>query len=248
MCTALSILYLSYNEEDVFGQSLESIASIADEIIVVDSGSTDSTIQLAEKAGARVYERPLGNWGEQRNWGLDKCKHPWVLVVDCDEVLTPELIASLQEWKKSEHTEAQPYSFKRVHFFKGKKMRFSGLQNDYVVRLLPKGMKFEALNVHEKVRSGSIRLKGELLHYTYKNALHWEQKFRTYAKRQALDYEKRVGRIGPYYLNVKPSWRFFKHYIIKGGIFDGSRGLEYALWMYRAVKWRYLEVNKLRIK
>ena len=248
MCTALSILYLSFNEEDVFGQSLESIASIADEIIVVDSGSTDSTIQLAEKAGASVYERPLGNWGEQRNWGLEKCKHPWVLVVDCDEVFTPELIASLQEWKKSEHTEAQPYSFKRVHFFKGKKMRFSGLQNDYVVRLLPKGMKFEELNVHEKVRSGSIRLKGELLHYTYKNALHWEQKFRTYAKRQALDYEKRVGRIGPYYLNVKPSWRFFKHYIIKGGIFDGSRGLEYALWMYRAVKWRYLEVNKLRIK
>lgn len=248
MCTALSILYLSFNEEDVFGQSLESIASIADEIIVVDSGSTDSTIQLAEKAGASVYERPLGNWGEQRNWGLDKCKHPWVLVVDCDEVFTPELIASLQEWKKSEHTQAQPYSFKRVHFFKGKKMRFSGLQNDYVVRLLPKGMKFEELNVHEKVRSGSIRLKGELLHYTYKNALHWEQKFRTYAKRQALDYEKRVGRIGPYYLNVKPSWRFFKHYIIKGGIFDGSRGLEYALWMYRAVKWRYLEVNKLRIK
>jgi glycosyltransferase involved in cell wall biosynthesis len=248
MNTALSILYLSFNEEDVFGQSLESVASIADEIVVVDSGSTDSTVALAKKVGATVYERPLGNWGEQRNWGLDKCKHSWVLVVDCDEVFTTELIESLQEWKKSPHNEQQPYSFKRIHFFKGKRMRFSGLQNDYVVRLLPKGMKFEALNVHEKVRSSSIPLKGELLHYTYKNAQHWEQKFRTYAKRQALDYQERVGRIGPYYLNVKPSWRFFKHYIIKGGIFDGSRGFEYALWMYRAVKWRYIEVNKLRIK
>ena len=94
-------------------------------------------------------------------------------------------------------------------------MNFSGLQNDYVVRLLPKGVKYEELNVHEKVRSSSKRLKGNLLHYTYKNAMHWEQKFRTYAKRQALDYEKKVGRIGPYYLNVKPSWRFFRHYIIK---------------------------------
>ena len=248
MSTALSILYLSYNEEDVFGQSLESVGSIADEIIVVDSGSTDATVQIAERAGATVYKRPLGNWGEQRNWGLKKCQYPWTLVVDCDEVFTKELIASLQEWKKREHKEQQPYSFKRVHFFKGKRMRFSGLQNDYVVRLLPKGMKFEELNVHEKVRSSSKRLKGELFHYTYKNALHWEQKFRTYAKRQALDYEKRVGRIGPYYLNVKPSWRFFKHFIIKGGIFDGSKGLEYALWMYRSVKWRYIEVNKLRIK
>jgi len=248
MSNALSILYLSYNEEDVFGQSLQSVQSLADEIIVVDSGSTDSTVSIAESFGAQVYHRPLGNWGEQRNWGLEKCQHPWILVVDCDEVFTAQLIASLQEWKKETHNEPQPYSFQRVHFFKGKKMRFSGLQNDYVVRLLPKGIKFEALNVHEKVRASSVRLKGELLHFTYKSAEHWEQKFRTYAKRQALDYEHRVGRIGPYYLNVKPSWRFFKHYIIKGGIFDGSRGFEYALWMYRAVKWRYIEVNKLRIK
>ena len=248
MSTALSILYLSFNEEDIFGQSLESVKTIADEIIVVDSGSTDSTVQIAESAGATVYSRPLGNWGEQRNWGLKKCRYSWVLVVDCDEVFSPELISSILRWKSIEHSEDQPYSFKRVHFFKGKKMKFSGLQNDYIVRLLPKSMKFEELNVHEKVRSASVRLKGNLFHYTYKNAAHWEQKFRTYAKRQALDYESRVGRIGPYYLNVKPSWRFFKHYIIKGGIFDGSQGLEYALWMYRAVKWRYIEVNKLRIK
>jgi glycosyltransferase involved in cell wall biosynthesis len=248
MSTALSILYLSFNEEDVFGQSLESIKSIADEIVVIDSGSTDLTVQIAESAGAHVYHRRLKNWGEQRNWGLKKCQHPWILVVDCDEVCTTELIESLKEWKQSEHHEQHPYSFKRVHFYKGKRMNFSGLQNDYVVRLLPKGVKYEELNVHEKVRASSKRLKGNMLHYTYKNAEHWEQKFRTYAKRQALDYEKKVGRIGPYYLNVKPSWRFFRHYIIKGGIFDGSRGFEYALWMYRAVKWRYIEVNKLRIK
>ena len=71
MSTALSILYLSFNEEDVFGQSLESIKSIADEIVVIDSGSTDSTVQIAESAGAHVYHRPLKNWGEQRNWGLE---------------------------------------------------------------------------------------------------------------------------------------------------------------------------------
>ena len=98
MSTALSILYLSFNEEDVFGQSLESIKSVADEIVVIDSGSTDSTVQIAEGAGANVYHRPLKNWGEQRNWGLEKCQHPWILVVDCDEVCTTELIESLKEW------------------------------------------------------------------------------------------------------------------------------------------------------
>ncbi|HCP41367.1 MAG TPA: hypothetical protein DIT65_06190 [Cryomorphaceae bacterium] len=248
MSTALSILYLSFNEEEIFGQSLDSVKTIADEIVVVDSGSSDATLKIANRVGAKVYHRPLENWGEQRNWGLEQCVHFWTLVVDCDEIMSPALLHSIVEWKEQAHEELNPYSFKRVHFFKGKQMNFSGLQNDYVVRLLPKGVKFEELNVHEKVLSSSKRLEGNLLHYTYKNAAHWEQKIRTYAKRQAFDYEKRVGKIGPYYLNVKPSWRFFKHYIIKGGIFDGLRGLEYSLWMYKAVKWRYIEVNKLRIK
>ena len=156
--------------EDVFGQSLESIKSIADEIVVIDSGSTDSTVQIAESAGAHVYHRPLKNWGEQRNWGLEKCQHPWILVVDCDEVCTAGAHWIAQRVETKQTPRATTYSFKRVHFFKGKRMNFSGLQNDYVVRLLPKGVKYEELNVHEKVRSSSKRLKGNLLHYTYKNA------------------------------------------------------------------------------
>ena len=248
MSTSLSVLYLSFNEQDVIEKSLESVRSIADEIVVIDSGSTDSTLEIAKGAGAKVFYRELKNWGAQRNWGLNKCQHPWVLVVDCDEILSTRLLESLAEWKNSKFKESVPFSFRRVHFFQGRKMRFSGLQNDFVVRLLPKKTRFEELYVHEKVKAPSKRLKGNLYHHTYKSKEHWEQKIRDYATRQAKDYESQVGKIGGFHLIVKPSWRFFKHYIIKGGIFDGSQGFFYSRWMFRAVKWRYIEVKKLRLK
>jgi glycosyltransferase involved in cell wall biosynthesis len=248
MSTSLSVLYLSFNEEDIIEKSLDSIHSIADEIIVVDSGSSDSTPDIARNAGAIVFHRELKNWGEQRNWGLIQCQHPWILVIDCDEILSPELIASLTDWKNSKTQGHMPYSFKRVHFFQGRKMKYSGLQNDFVVRLLPKEVRFKELNVHEKVLSKSTGLTGDLFHHTYKNPQHWEQKIKGYAVRQAKDYKSQVSKVGWFHLKVKPSWRFFKHFIIKGGIFDGQQGFSYSLWMYRAVKWRYVEVKKLRLK
>ncbi|MEJ6760222.1 MAG: glycosyltransferase family 2 protein, partial [Flavobacteriales bacterium] len=152
MPTKLSILYLSYNEADIIAKSLASVEAVADEIILIDSGSTDSTVKIAEKHGATVFHKPLDNWGNQRNWGLRKCQYNWILVIDCDEVLTDELVYSLQHFKRNvTETDQMPRAFKRVHYFKGKKMNFSGLQRDLITRLLPSGVLFNELMVHEKV-------------------------------------------------------------------------------------------------
>lgn len=245
MAVKLSVVYLSYNEEDIVASSLDSVANLADEIIFVDSGSTDSTPEIAKRFGARWYDRPLVNWGEQRNWALQQCSYPWILVLDCDEVLCPELQTALSRFKNSDPA-LKPHSFRRIHEFMGRTMRFSGLGNDWVVRLLPRGTEFEQLFVHEKVNEPSIKLDGALQHFTYKSEAHWAAKMRSYAVRQAKDYDKRTGTVTAYHKLLKPSFRFFKHFILKGGIFDGRQGWHYSCWMYKAVKWRYNELEKLR--
>jgi len=245
MPTQLSVVYLSYNEEDILAKSLSSVEDLADELIVVDSGSTDGTLDIARSFDAKVFSRPLDNWGEQRNWALDQCQYPWVLVLDCDEVLSQELIQELFHFKKGT-PKGGLYSFKRTHIFMNKPMKFSGLQNDWIIRLMPKSTRFETLFVHEKVKGSSLRLSGTLMHHTYKSEEHWSKKMRHYAQRQAKDYQQRTGVITPWHKIVKPSFRFFKHFVVKGGIFDGYNGFMYSLWMYRAVKWRYDELEKLR--
>ena len=247
MPTKLSVLYLSYNEADIIAQSLDSVETIADEIIVIDSGSNDGTVAIAKKHGAFVFHKPLENWGNQRNWGLTKCQYHWILVIDCDEVLTDTLIRSIEQFKGDvTATDQMPKAFKRVHYFKGQKMNFSGLQSDLITRLLPTGIRFDELMVHEKVSDRAELIEGSILHYTFKNQEHWRTKFHQYAKRQALDYDATTGTLTPWHTAIKPSFRFFKHYVLKGGIFDGALGLEYSLWMFRAVKWRYDEIKKLR--
>ena len=125
MPTKLSVLYLSYNEVDIIAQSLASVDAIADEIILIDSGSKDGTVDIAKKHGALVFHKSLENWGHQRNWGLRKCQYHWILVIDCDEVLTDQLIQSIKHFKRNvTETDQMPRAFKRVHYFKGQKMKF----------------------------------------------------------------------------------------------------------------------------
>ena len=247
MPTKLSVLYLSYNEADIIAQSLASVQAIADEIILIDSGSKDSTVDIAEKYDALVFYKSLENWGHQRNWGLRKCQYHWILVIDCDEVLTDQLIQSIRHFKRNvTETDQMPRAFKRVHYFKGQKMKFSGLQRDLITRLLPTGMLFNELMVHEKILDQAVLIEGSVKHYSYKSKEHWRDKFQQYAKRQAIDYDAKTRKITAWHTTIKPSYRFFKHYVVKGGIFDGVLGLEYSLWMFRAVKWRYDEIKKLR--
>lgn len=247
MSVQLSVVYLSFNEEDILGRSLQSVADVADEIVVVDSGSTDGTLDIARGFGAKLFTRPLDNWGAQRNWALDQCANFWVLVLDCDEVLSEELVQSLRSFKAGSPTEGL-YSFKRSHVFMDRRMKYSGLQNDWIIRLMPRTTRFETLFVHEKVHGRSSRLSGELVHYTYKSEAHWVGKMRHYAQRQAIDYDPKTGAVSAWHKIVKPSFRFFKHYVLKGGIFDGRKGLDYSVWMYRAVRWRYQELEKLRMR
>ncbi|MEY2963940.1 MAG: hypothetical protein RL754_1201 [Bacteroidota bacterium] len=240
MRTPLSVLYLTKNEAHNLKDSLLSLDGLADDVVVVDSGSTDQTVAIAKTLGCRVFERPLDNWGEQRNWGIDQCKHPWVLVLDADERLGEVLLQSLREWKAQDHGDDEVFAVKRRNYFRGQAMRFSGLQSDVVNRLFHRSKRYVELAVHEKLDApiGTL-LKGELDHYTYKNERAWEDKMHLYARRSAVDHLPKTPKITLWHTVVKPAFRFFKHYVLRGGFLDGAAGWHYSRWMARGVSLRY---------
>ncbi len=248
MPTSITTIILTYNEAERLPQCLEAALTVGDEVLVVDSGSNDGTQVIAKEFGATVLERPMKNWAEQRNWAMDKAIHPWVLFIDADEVIDETLKASLLNWKHHSHEDiAAFWGLKRVHYFKGKRMRFSGLQSDVVIRLFHRSQRYAQREVHEKIDVLKPKpLSGILHHHTYLNAQHWEDKQRSYAAKSALDKNHSTGNLSFFHWVLKPSFRFIKHYLLRGGVLDGRAGWSYSISMAKGVYWRYVEMQKLR--
>ena len=129
MVSQLSIVILTYNEADVLANTLQAAASVADELMIVDSFSQDNTLAVAKANGAtRIETRAFKNWADQRNWAMEQIQYPWVLFIDADEVLDSSLIESLRQWKDETHLKEEEYwGLRRTHFFMGRAMQYSGL-------------------------------------------------------------------------------------------------------------------------
>jgi len=248
MPTQLSVIILTYNEAERLPQCVEAVRPVGDEILIVDSGSTDGTVALAKEMGTNVLEHPMKNWAAQRNWAMDQATHSWVLFIDADEVLDPMLQKTILAWKEQSHEDKNGYwGLKRVHYFQGKRMRFSGLQSDVVVRLFHRSQRYANREVHEKLDLQKPQpLHGILHHHTYLNHERWENKQRSYAAKSARDKNQTTGALTPYHFIIKPAFRFVKHYLLRGGILDGEAGWNYSISMALGVYWRYAEMKKLR--
>ena len=248
MPTPLSVIILTYNEAERLPLCVEAVRPVGDEILIVDSGSSDGTVVLAKELVTKVLERPMKNWAEQRNWAMDQAAHSWVLFIDADEVLDPMLQKTILAWKEQSHEDKNGYwGLKRVHYFQGKRMRFSGLQSDVVVRLFHRSQRYADREVHEKLDLQKPQpLHGILHHHTYLNHERWENKQRSYAAKSALDKNQSTGALTPFHFVVKPAFRFVKHYLLRGGILDGAAGWNYSISMAQGVYWRYATMKKLR--
>lgn len=247
MPSEFSAVVLTLNEEAVLGPTLSALQPVASELIVVDSGSTDRTKEIALAHGARVLERTMDHWANQRNWAFEHASFPWVLVVDADEVANAELVAALHTWKDGEHPKDGRWRIRRKHHFMGRTMRFSGLQTDAPIRLVGAHERYEARAVHEKLEGSTVgTLSGHLNHYTYKSWPEWREKLRGYARRSAADHAKKTPRITAWHWHIKPAFRFVKHYLLRGGILDGKAGFWYSYSMWCAVRWRYEELKRMR--
>jgi len=227
---AISVTIITLNEAARLTAAIESV-SWADEIIVVDSGSTDATLEIARRLATRVDTRDWTGYAAQKNHAAALARNDWILSLDADERLTPELAASLEAWRRSEPEHAA-YRVARVSWYLGRWLRSTDWYPDYQVRLYDRRAgSWRARRVHESVAvSGSIgRLKGELQHFPYGSVSEHVRRIDRYTSLAALDLYEGGRRAGAGGLLIHPPLAFLRNYLLRGGIRDGRAGLAVSL-------------------
>ena len=239
---SLSVILITRNEAINIRPCLESVAW-ADEIIVVDSGSTDDTAVIARQIGAQVYEHDWPGFGPQKNRALGYASKDWVFSIDADERVTPELRAELEQAMREAKVDG--YFCPRLSQFCGKFVHHCGWYPDYVLRLFKRGTaRFSDSLVHESVlpTGTTAKLKTPLLHYSYITADDVERKVEQYstaAAKQMYQSGKRSNRMGAM---LSAGWAFIRTYLLRLGVLDGSAGWNIARMNARTT---YLKYRKL---
>lgn len=227
----LSLLVVSKNEEKNLPVLLESVRGLADEIVIVDSGSTDGTESIARKAGAKWLTREWDNFHGQKNFALSHCTRKWVLAADCDEALSDKLRKEIVRFL-GDPGAAAGAEFPRCSRFLGRWIRHGEWYPDMSLRLfLRERGRFTGGAGHDRVVVDGpvVRLKGELLHYSYPTINSYIAKMNSFSD-AFLEREIRRGRRWDPLGNLaRPFWRFFRGYILKAGFLDGFPGFWIAI-------------------
>ena len=239
----------TFNEAHNIEEVLKSV-SFADEIMVVDSFSTDNTVELAKKYTNFIVQREYKYSASQKNWAIPQANNEWILLVDADERVTPELKQEIIEvLNQNSMDSVDAFSIRRANYFMGKRVYFSGKRNDRVTRLFRKSTcRYEDKFVHAKLQTkGKVKpLKNKFYHNTYVSFDKYIEKMNRYAWLQARDYNKVTGALTPYHFIIKPCWSFFTHFIIQGGFRDGVPGLVISYLYGYSVFTRYVKLWLLR--
>lgn len=238
----LSVIIPTYNEENYIEKAIRSVR-FADEIIVVDSFSTDNTVKIAKSFNCKVEQRKFDNFSNQKNHALQFANGEWVLFIDADEripyALKQEIIEAMDSNKHA------GYKLNFPHFYMN---RFLYNHSDNVLRLVKRAnCRFEGL-VHEKlIIDGTIgQLKNPVLHFTYKGLMHYISKKDSYAWFQAEQMLKKGKKVTYFHLAFKPFYRFFSSYVLRRGFMDGIPGLAVASINAYGVFSRYVKLMLLR--
>jgi glycosyltransferase involved in cell wall biosynthesis len=243
--TKLSIVIITKNEADNIRACLESV-KWADEIIVVDSGSSDATVEICRELGAHVYQHDWPGFGMQKNRALSYATHEWVFSIDADERVTPELESELI--KAMEVASKDGYYVPRRSQFCGKFIRHSGWYPDYELRLFKrtKGKYSEDL-VHERVilEGDAGRLTSPLLHYSYLNEADVQRKTEQYARSGAIQMLKNGKTATSVDAPLRAGWAFIRTYFLRLGFLDGIAGFNIALMNFRTTYRKYRQLRTL---
>lgn len=221
----------------------------ADEILVVDSHSTDGTYEKAKELATKVIRHKYGYPAAQKNWIIPQAKHEWIILIDADERITPELKDEILVILKNPPKDKVAYWIGRNNHFMGERVKYSGWRNDKVIRLFKRDFcKYEDKHVHEEIiANGKVgKLKNKLYHNTYTSFDNYVEKMNRYAWWQAKDYDKNTGKLTPYHFVIKPLWGFFKHYFVQSGFRDGVVGLTIGFMQSYVVFMRYVKLWLLR--
>jgi glycosyltransferase involved in cell wall biosynthesis len=247
----LSVTVITLNEEKNIGECLESV-KWADEILVVDSNSSDKTVDTARQFGAKVISNPWPGHIQQKNFAVDHASGEWILSLDADERVSEELKCEIQNLMCSRIEEYSGYRMPRKNFYLGKWILHSGWYPDYKIRLFRKDAgRWSGINPHDSVTvDGKVGiLRGDILHYSYKDVTHnlkTIDNFSTIGSGELF----RKGRVATAFdLAIRPVVVFFKKYIVKLGFLDGWQGFIIAGLTSYSVFCKYVklwELNNVR--
>ena len=244
---SLSVILITKNEAANIRDCLQSV-SWADEIIVVDSGSTDDTASIAREMGAQVYVHPdWPGFGPQKNRALGYAGKDWVFSIDADERVTPELRAELEHAMRE--ALADGYYCPRLSQFCGQFVHHSGWYPDYVLRLFKRGAgRFSDSLVHESVllTGNTSKLKSPLQHYSYLTLNDVERKVEHYSSAAAQQMFQSGKRSSWLRATLSAGWAFVRTYIVRLGLLDGGAGWNIARMNARTTYLKYRKLEAMR--
>lgn len=245
----LSATIITLNEAGSIARTIRSLAC-ADEIVVVDAGSTDDTPRLAAQHGARVIAHPWAGFAAQKNFAAEQARHDWILSLDADEELGADAQTSLERWKGSEPA-ASGYRFARRAQYLGRWILHAGWYPDYKLRLFNRTQgRWEGAFVHESVVVGGPveTLPGEILHYTCDSIRQHRERIELYTGLAAQEMLQRGERVGRLRRLLAPPWIFINTYFFRLGILDGVAGFHIARMAARYVRRKYSKWAALRAR
>jgi glycosyltransferase involved in cell wall biosynthesis len=232
--TELSVVIITYNEEQNIARCLDSVKAIANEIVVVDSFSSDKTAEICKSYGCRFLTRGFKGYASQKQYAIDQAENDWVLLLDADEVVSNELSIEIQSLLLNDIIPYSGYRIPRSLFYMGRILRYSGVGNEFLLRLFNRqNGSVRQVPVHEsiEVRGPVGTLKGKLIHYSYSSLSQHIHKTNTYTSLAAAGIKEKGKTFSKSIVFLKFPVNFFVFYFIRGGILDGYPGF---MWSFMA--------------
>jgi glycosyltransferase involved in cell wall biosynthesis len=243
----LSVVIITKNEERNIKRCLESVLSVADEIVIVDSFSNDRTVEIATQFKAKIVQQEFLGYIEQKNFAIQQATHDFILSLDADEALSTELKNSIAKAKSESNGDA--YTMSRMTSYCGQWIKHGGWYPDRKVRFFNRKVaRWGGINPHDKIEvDNNVEVKlieGDILHYTYYNLSEHIQQADRFTKIMAKDLFENGKRTNLLRILFKPKARFFRDYIFKRGFLDGYNGLLIAIISSYAVFLREIRLKE----
>ncbi|APF18572.1 glycosyl transferase family 2 [Caldithrix abyssi DSM 13497] len=242
----LSAVIITFNEERNIGRCLKSLDWV-DEIVVVDSGSSDRTVEICETHGAKVVKSEWLGFGKTKHFAVEQAANNWILSIDADEEVTPQLKQKIQSILKNPDATVA-YRIKRQAFYLGRPVKHAGWQKDYPLRLFNRqNGNFNDREVHESVEfNGQVQyIQEPLLHYTYPTISSHIQKMDRYTNLTVGEHAQKATILGSV---ARAFFKFLKMYFLKGGFLDGRIGFVLCFNSAFGIYLKYIKLWEKRLK
>ena len=242
----VSVIIITHNEEEIIGRTLASVNDITDDIIIVDNGSNDRTLEIAKSFGARILQTSWDGFGKNKNKGIDMANHDWILSIDADELIDETLRAALLHNSFLDPTRV--YTLKFRTFIAGVGLRYGQSASEKHIRIFNKNfIRWNNAEVHEELLlpTGTriLPFPGYVLHHSYKDIRDYMQKCNAYTSLRAMEMFRQGKKANMFKLYLNPLYTFILNYFFRVGFLDGFWGYTYAKL---SSTYSYLKYAKLK--